>query len=183
MIGSWIGAALLGAMVNASPRLARNLAIPYAVLEGFVLGLFSRVFDESTHGIVLQAVLTTVAVFAAMLALYSSRRFRLTPRLSRGIIAGTAGVSLVYFVGFIAFLVSPDRVTFMSSPTPLGIGISLFCAVVATCNFLLDFDFIERGAAEGIRKEWEWFGAFAVVVTLLWLYIEVVKLVGKLRDL
>lgn len=183
-IGWMIGTMLVGfvlAMICAfKPPMARILGIPYAIAEGVFLGIISHAYDAQTQGIALQAVVATGGVFAMMLALYGFRILRVTPRMTKGIIAATFGVLALYLVSFIASLFT-DGGNFMNSTSLLSIGISLLVVGIAAFNLLLDFDFIERGVAEGLPKEMEWFGAFGLVVTLVWLYLEMLRLLSKLN--
>jgi uncharacterized YccA/Bax inhibitor family protein len=161
------------------PHLAKFTALPYALAEGFVLGAISHLYDVQTNGIVIQAIIATVGVFAVMLLLYGLRVLRATPRFTKGVIAATVGVAAIYLVGFIAQLFGADLDIF-GSTSLLSIGFSLAVVAIASMNLILDFDFIERGTAEGLPKDMEWYGAFGLVVTVVWLYLELLRLLSKL---
>ena len=163
------------------PRLARFTGPLYAVIEGLFLGAISHVYNLSYGGIVVQAVGLTVAVFAIVLFLYATRIIKVTDRLRMGIVAATGAVFLVYMVSLVLRLFGAD-VPFIHDATPFGILISLVVVVIAAMNLLLDFDFIEQGAAKGAPKYMEWYGAFGLVVTIVWLYLELLRLLSKLRS-
>lgn len=181
---AWIGV-LAGvgiALVLAfKPALARVLAPVYALAQGFFVGAISRMFEEFYDGIVVQAAGITVAVAAAMLVLYRSGVIKVTDRFRRIIITATLGVMAFYLVSFVISMFG-GSVSFLSSPSLFGIGFSVFVAGLAAMNLALDFDFIERGAREGLPKHFEWFAAFGLLVTLVWLYLEVLRLLAKLRE-
>jgi uncharacterized YccA/Bax inhibitor family protein len=163
------------------PTLARITAPLYAVAEGLVLGAISAAFEAQFEGIVLQAVALTIGVFATMLVLYATGRIRVTPRLRTGIIAATGAVCLVYFVS-ILFSIFGSGVPFIHDSGPIGIGFSLLVVGIAAMNLTLDFDFIERAEEAGAPRHLEWFAALGLVVTLVWLYLELLRLLAKLRS-
>ena len=163
------------------PHLAKFTALPYALVEGYVVGAISHLYDVQFNGIVIQAVIATVGVFAVMLLLYGLRILRATPRFTKGVIAATCGVALIYLVGFIFQLFGSD-IDIFHSTSLLSIGFSLVVVVIASMNLILDFDFVERGTAEGLSKDMEWYGAFGLIVTVVWLYLEILRLLSKLRS-
>lgn len=182
----WIWAALLGALVLAMvtifrPQSAHVTAPLYAVLEGLALGAISHVFEFEFDGIVLQAIVATFGVAATMLFLYRSGRIRVTPRFVKGVIGATFGILIVYVVGWIASLFGAD-VRFWSEPTPLGILVTVGIVVIAALNLILDFAFIEQAAAEEVPRQWEWYFAFGLVLTLVWLYLELLRLLALLQS-
>ncbi|MDH4144009.1 MAG: Bax inhibitor-1/YccA family protein [Acidimicrobiia bacterium] len=181
----WLIVALLGGLGLAfytafRPRHARYTAPAYALVEGLVVGAISHVYESLYDGIVVQAALATAGVFAAMLFLYSQRIVRVTDRLRRGIVAATFGVLAVYLVGFVASLFG-SGLSFINSPSLLGIGFSVVVAGIAAFNLLLDFDFIERGSEAGAPAYMNWYGAFGLLVTVVWLYLELLRLLSKLQ--
>ncbi len=183
---AWLWGAMIGgfviAMVTAfKPGLARVTALPYAALQGVVVGMISHIYDVQTKGIVLQAVIATMAVFAAMLGLYSFRVIRATPKFRKAVIAATLGILVLYAVGWIASLFGAN-LTFWSEPSALGIGISVVIVIVAAMNLILDFDLIERGVAAKAPASMDWYGAFGLIVTLVWLYLEMLRLLSKLQQ-
>jgi uncharacterized YccA/Bax inhibitor family protein len=165
------------------PHLARYLAPVYAIAEGFFLGSISRMYETYYDGIVVQAAGATVAVFAVMLALYRTRIIKVTERFRTVVTTATLGVMLFYGVCLLVRLFAgSDSISFLSSPSLLGIGFSVLVAGLAAFNLALDFDFIERGARQGLDERFEWYAAFGLLVTIVWLYLELLRLLAKLRD-
>lgn len=162
------------------PRLARFTAPVYALLEGALLGAISALYNTAYDGIVVQAVALTIGVFAVMLFLFSTRVVKVTDKLRAGIVAATGAILLVYVANLILSLFGSE-LPFLHSTGPLGIGISLLIVGVASFNLLLDFDFVERGVEAGAPRHMEWYAAFALLVTLIWLYLELLRLLSKLR--
>jgi uncharacterized YccA/Bax inhibitor family protein len=179
-----VGAALIGFGLALATILRRQwspLTAPlYALVEGVVLGAVSRAFEADFPGIVLQAVSLTFGVLAGLLLVYSSRLIRVTQNFRLGVAAATLGILLVYLASFVLGLFGV-RVPFLDDASPVGILISLVIVVVAALNLVLDFDFIERGAEAGAPGYMEWYGAFGLLVTLVWLYLELLRLLSKLR--
>jgi uncharacterized YccA/Bax inhibitor family protein len=132
---------------------------------------------------VVQAAGATVAVFAVMLVLYRTRIIKVTQRMRKIVVTATIGVMVFYGISMIIRLFAgADSVSYLSSPSLLGIGFSILVAGLAAFNLALDFDFIERGAKEGLDKNFEWFAAFGLLVTIIWLYLELLRLFAKLRE-
>ncbi len=183
--GWLIGAMLVGlgiAIVTIfRPKLARFTGPVYAVVEGLLLGAISHVFYLQYDGIVVQAVGLTMGVFAVMLFLYATRVIKVTDKLRMGIVAATGAVMVVYLVSLVARLFGAEF-PFIHDTGPLGILFSLAVVVIASLNLVLDFDFIDRGASQGAPKYMEWYGAFGLIVTLVWLYLELMRLLAKLRS-
>jgi uncharacterized YccA/Bax inhibitor family protein len=182
----WLLPALLGAFVVAmvtifKPRLSPYTAPAYAALEGLVLGAVSALYELNYKGIVLQAVLLTGAVFAIMLVLYSKRIVTVDDRMRRGIIAATGAVMVVYLVTIVARIFGAD-IPMIHESGPVGILFSLVVVGIASANLLLDFDLIETGIRNQAPKYMEWYGAFGLLVTLVWLYLELLRLLSKLRS-
>lgn len=170
---------LIAALVTSFvPKVAFITAPLYAIFEGLALGAISAAFDAEYPGIVLNAVLITVGTLFAMLLLYVTRIVKVTPSFRTGIIMATFAIMLVYLFDFILGFFGVN-VPFIHESGLIGIGISLFVVVIAALNLLLDFDFIEQGASYGAPKQMEWYGAFGLMVTLVWLYLEVLKLLSK----
>jgi uncharacterized YccA/Bax inhibitor family protein len=153
----------------------------YAACQGLLLGAVSRLFDLRFPGIAFQAVSFSIATLLVMLVLYGTRMIRVTEKLRAGIIAATCAVCLAYFVAFILRLFHV-HVPFLYDSSPLSIGISLFVVGLAAFNLLLDFDFIERQSYNSAPKWMEWYGAFGLMVTLIWLYLEILRLLAKLQS-
>ncbi len=181
----WLLIPLLAALGVAiltifKPKLARFTSPLYALLEGLALGAISHVYEAQWNGIVLQAVGLTVGVLSIMLFLYGTRVIKVTDKLRTGIICATGAVFVVYLIAMVLSLFGV-RVSFLNDGGPLAILFSLVIVGIAAMNLVLDFDFIERGAAAGAPKYMEWFGAFGLLVTLVWLYLELLRLLGNLR--
>lgn len=153
----------------------------YAVAQGIFVGAISKMFDAAYSGIVLQAVGATLGVFGVMLFLYRTRIIRVTDKFRRIIIGATLGVMVFYLASFV-FSLFGANISFFTSSSPLSIGFSLLVAGLAAFNLTLDFDFIERGEQMGLPRRMEWFAAIGLLVTLVWLYLEILRLLAKLRD-
>jgi uncharacterized YccA/Bax inhibitor family protein len=184
----------IGALVVAMITIFRPTAAPitapiYAALEGVLLGTISKVYDltfgarfEGQYGgIALQAVMLTCGVLVVMLFIYGTRLIRVTAKLQAGIIAATGALCLFYLVTMLLALFGV-HMPMLFSATPLGIGLSLFVVGLAAFNLLLDFDFIEKAAYAGAPKYMEWYGAFGLMVTLIWLYLEILRLLALLAQ-
>jgi uncharacterized YccA/Bax inhibitor family protein len=171
----------LAILLRFKPHLAKIIAPIYAIVEGLVVGSISRVYETYYNGIVVQAAGATVAVFAVMLLLYRTRIINVTERFRKVVVTATMGVMVFYGVSLLINLFG-GSVSFLSSPSLLGIGFSVLVAGLAAFNLALDFDFIERGAKQGLDKKFEWYAAFGLLVTIIWLYLELLRLLSKLRE-
>ena len=163
------------------PKASPFVAPLYAVAEGIFLGAISKVFESQWSGIVFQAILATIAVFFATLALYVFGVVKVTRRFQMIVIGATAGVFVLYFGSLLLSLFGAD-ISFINSPSPLGIAISVIICVIASMNLFLDYEFISQASKNGAPKYMEWYGAFGLMVTLVWLYLEVLRLLAKLRS-
>ena len=152
----------------------------YALLEGLVVGGLSAIFEVAYPGIVVQAVGLTFGVLAAMLLAYRSGLIQATEKFKLGVIAATGGIALLYLVSMVMSMFGKP-IGFIHEGGTFGILFSLFVVVIAALNLVLDFDLIKQGAEQGAPKRMEWYGAFALTVTLIWLYLEILRLLGKLR--
>jgi uncharacterized YccA/Bax inhibitor family protein len=183
---SAIGGLIVAMITIFRPTAAPITAPLYAALEGVFLGAISRIYDVAlAHkypgGVALQAVMLTCGVLFVMLFIYGTRLVRVTEKLQAGIIAATGALALFYLVTMLLSLFHVQMPLIFSS-SPLGIGFSLLVVGLAAFNLLLDFDFIEKAAYAGAPKYMEWYGAFGLMVTLIWLYLEVLRLLAKLSD-
>jgi uncharacterized YccA/Bax inhibitor family protein len=174
-----IGGLIAALVTSFRPKSAAISAPVYAVLQGVFLGGISAIFESSYSGIVMRAVALTLGVFVVMLMLYRSRVIKVTDKFRMGVLAATGGIALVYLASFIAGLFGVN-VSFLHDSSTLSIGISLVVVGVAALNLMLDFDFIEKASGSGAPKHMEWFGAFGLMVTLIWLYLELLRLLSKL---
>ena len=179
LVGILVGFACAIA-VYFRPMWAKVLAPIYAVGEGFFLGVISKAYDGYQNGIVVQAVGATLGVFAVMLVLYRTKIIKVTDKFRRIVITATMGLMVFYLFSFILNLFG-GGVSFLHSTSLLSIGFSIFAAGLAAMNLAIDFDFIEKGVKQGLPKGMEWFAAFALVITLVWLYLELLRLLSKLQ--
>jgi uncharacterized YccA/Bax inhibitor family protein len=181
-VGLFVGIGLTF-LLMFKPHLAKFIAPIYAIAEGFFVGAISRAYDVAYDGIVLQAVGATMAVFAVMLVLYRTRIIKVTERMRSVIVTATIGVMVFYGISMLLNLFGVGGgVSFINSPSLLGIGLSVLISGLAAFNLLLDFDFIERGSEQRLHKDFEWFAAFGLLVTIIWLYLEMLRLLAKLRE-
>ncbi len=180
----------IGAFAVAVVTILRPVSAPwsapiYAACEGVLLGAISQVVELRYHermpGIALQAVCLTCGVLFVMLALYATRIIRVTEKLTMGIVAATGAVAIFYLVAMVARMFGYE-VPLIHSSSTFGIGFSLFVIGLAAFNLLLDFDFIERAAESSAPRYMEWYGAFGLMVTLVWIYLEVLRLLRKMAD-
>jgi uncharacterized YccA/Bax inhibitor family protein len=180
MIGS-IGGFVLALVTIFKKSWAPVTAPLYAAAEGLALGSISAMFEVRYHGIAFQAMALTFGVLAVMLVAYKTKAIRATEGFKLGVIAATGAIALVYLLSMVLGMFGV-HMGFMYSSGPLGIGISLVVVVIAALNLVLDFDVVEQGARAGAPKYMEWYGAFGSLVTLVWLYLEILRLLAKLND-
>jgi len=155
----------------------------YAVVEGLALGAISMGFENMFPGIAFQAIYLTCGIFLTLLFLYKFRIINATENFKLGLVAATGGIFLVYLTSFImSFFGASIPIMNPLNGSIISIGFSLFVVVIAALNLVLDFDFIEEGAENGAPKYMEWYSAFGLMVTLVWLYLEILKLLSKLRS-
>jgi uncharacterized YccA/Bax inhibitor family protein len=181
LIGGVLGG-FVAAMVTVFKKEWAPITAPiYALLEGLVLGAISSIFEARFPGIVIQAVGLTFGTLFALLFAYKSGVIKATENFKLGIVAATGGIALVYLAGFVLGFFGIS-IPYIHGSGPIGILFSLFVVVIAALNLVLDFDFIEQGAAMGAPKYMEWYAAFGLLVTLIWLYMEILRLLSKLRE-
>jgi uncharacterized YccA/Bax inhibitor family protein len=164
------------------PNLAKILGPVYAIAYGFAVGAISKGYETFYDGIVVQAVLATASVFAVMLVLYRTRIIKVTDKFRRTVIIATLGVMVLYLFSFVLSLFGTTLPFLDGSNMLMSIAFSLFVCGLAAANLALDFDFIERGINSGLPKAYEWVGALGLVVTLVWLYLEILRLISYLRN-
>ena len=179
MVGA-LGGLVVGLIISFKADLAPYLAVPYAALEGLAIGGISAVFERRFPGIAIQAVGLTFAVLAVMLVAYKLNIIRATERFRAIVIGATGAIALVYVISMVLGLFHVQT-PFLNSASPLGIIVSLVIVGVAALNLILDFDFIESGAAQGAPRYMEWYAAFGLLVTMVWLYMEILRLLSKMR--
>lgn len=183
---AWFIAPLFGALGLAiatiiKPMWARITAPLYAVTEGIVVGAISKIYENQFDGIVTQAVIATIGVFAVMLFLFASRIIKVTDKLRMVIVGATLAIGVVYLFDFVMRLFNSEF-PFLHDTGGMGILISVVIVGVAAFNLLLDFDFIERGTAARAPKAMEWYAGFGLLLTLVWLYLELLRLLSKLQQ-
>lgn len=181
MIGGLV-VGLITAMITIFKKSWSPITAPiYAAAEGLFLGGLSSYFEARYPGIAFQAVGLTFGTLFGLLFAYRTGIIRATENFKLGIFAATSGICLLYFVGFVMSFFGAG-IPYIHEAGMIGIGFSLFVVVIAALNLVLDFDFIEQGAAHGAPKYMEWYGAFGLLVTLVWLYIEILRLLAKLNS-
>ena len=177
---AWIGAALTGlvlGLVISFMRMANPaLVVAYALIEGVFVGMVSKFFESLYDGIVIQAATATFGVFFLMAVLYRARVIRATPKFVKAMIAVMAGLFAVMLINFV--LAMFDINTGLRDGSPLAIGFSLVCIVVASLSFILNFNEIEEGVRMGLPQRYSWTAAFGILVGLVWLYIEILRLLS-----
>ena len=182
----WVWGGVIGGFVVAMVTTFKPVWAPYttplyAALEGLALGGISYVFEQMYPGIVAQAIFLTFGTLGALLFAYRSGIIRATENFKLGVFAATGGIGLVYLLSFVLGFFGISVPLIHSSGT-FGILFSVFVVVIAALNLVLDFDFIEQGAERGAPKYMEWYGAFGLLVTLVWLYLEILRLLAKLQS-
>ncbi|HEY9255089.1 MAG TPA: Bax inhibitor-1/YccA family protein [Stenotrophomonas sp.] len=181
MLGGAIGGFILAMVTIFKMQWAPITAPLYAIVEGFFLGSISAVFEARFNGIVFQAVLLTFGTLFALLFAYRSGWIKATENFKLGVMAATGGIALVYLATIVLNLFGVSM-PYIHDSGVIGIGFSLFVVVIAALNLVLDFDFIESGVAQRAPKYMEWYGAFGLMVTLVWLYLEFLRLLSKLQS-
>ncbi|HZP06552.1 MAG TPA: Bax inhibitor-1/YccA family protein [Terracidiphilus sp.] len=180
MIGAFGG--LIFAFVTIFKKEWAAVTAPiYALLEGMVLGGLSAIFEVRYPGIAIQAVSLTFGTLLVLLLAYRSGLIRVTDKLRLGIVAATGGIMLFYLAEMLLGFFGVHFIT-VNSAGPIGILFSLFVVGIAALNLVLDFDFVERGVSYGVPKYMEWYGAFGIMVTLVWLYLEMLRLLSKINS-
>ncbi len=181
MWGGAIGGLVVCIVLVFKKEWAYFLAPIYALLEGLFVGGISAMYEAIFNGIVVQAVLLTIGTLAGLLAAYRSGWIKATENFKLGIFAATSGIALVYLISF-GMRMFGMNIPYIHDNGLIGIGFSLFVVVIAALNLVLDFDFIEQGAEQKAPKFMEWYAAFGLMVTLIWLYIEFLRLLSKLMS-
>ena len=182
MIGGLIGGLIFGLITSFKPTIAMYTAPIYALCEGLFLGgLSAQAQVMAGQAIVIQAVALTFGILLALLVVYRLGLIKATENFKLGVAAATGGIFLAYLATIVLGLFGVS-VPFIHESGMIGIGFSLFVVVIASLNLVLDFDFIENGAEQGAPKYMEWYAAFGLMVTLIWLYIEILRLLSKLQS-
>tara|TARA_B100000085_G_scaffold51714_1_gene45021 strand:+ start:1641 stop:2384 length:744 start_codon:yes stop_codon:yes gene_type:complete len=177
-----VGFVLALVTIFRSPAKAGSTAPLYALSQGIFLGGITMIFETQFPGIAIQAIGLTFGILASLLFCYKSGIIKPTENFRLMVFSATVGIGIVYLVSILINLFgSGKEVMMIHSSGPVGIGFSLFVVGIASLNLVLDFDFIEEGAEKGMPKYMEWYGAFSLMVTLIWLYMEILRLLAKLR--
>ncbi|MDZ4686520.1 MAG: Bax inhibitor-1/YccA family protein [Planctomycetaceae bacterium] len=179
MIGGLIGGLVFGLATSFVPTWAAVTAPLYALAEGLFLGGLTAVFEMRYPGIAIQGVSATFGTLFALLMAYQSGLIKATENFKLGVFAATGGIGVLYLAGFVLSFFGMS-IPFINEPNWFGIGFSAFVVVIAALNLVLDFDFIENAANNGAPKYLEWYGAYGLMVTLVWLYIEILRLLSKI---
>jgi uncharacterized YccA/Bax inhibitor family protein len=180
VLAGLIGGFIVALVTIFVPRLSPITAPIYAGLEGLLLGAISAAFEAQYPGLVIQALGLSVGVLAVMLFVYGTGIIRATEKFKIGVVAATGAICLVYLVDVVASLFG-TRLPFIHESGAVGIGFSLVVVVIAALNLIVDFDFIERGVKLQAPTYMEWYGGFSLLVTLVWMYLEILRLLAKLR--
>ena len=180
-IGVLVVAFVLAIVTIFNPKIAVITTPIYTAAQGVFLGAMSKAYENAWGGIVVTAILATVAVFIVMLVLFVTRTITVTNKLRSVIIGATLGIALFYFASLILALFGV-QIPFVWEGGVGGILFSVFVVGIAALNLLLDFDSIERGVAMGAPKYMNWYGAFGLMITIIWLYMEILRLLGKARS-
>lgn len=178
-----IGGLIVAFIIIFKKEWAPYLAPAYALLEGLFLGaisaMYNNAFGQKAPDLIMNAIGLTFGTAIAMYLLYSFKIIRATQKFKAIIITATLGIAIFYFITLILGMFNIN-VSFLSQGTTIGILFSLFVVAIAALNLILDFDMIERGAEAGAPKYMEWYGAFGLLVTIVWLYLEILRLLAKL---
>ena len=182
----WLFGGIFGGFIVALITIFKKQWSPitaplYSVLEGLALGGISAFFEARFPGIVIQAVTLTFGTLFCLLLAYKSGIIRATENFKLGVVAATGGIALIYIVTMILGFFG-IRMPYIHESGIIGIGFSAFVVIIAALNLVLDFDFIENGIQSGAPKFMEWYAAFGLMVTLIWLYLEILRLLAKLRN-
>jgi uncharacterized YccA/Bax inhibitor family protein len=182
MLVGAIGGFIVAIIMAFKREWAPYLAPAYGILEGLFLGaisaMYSFAFADKMPNIITNAVGLTIGTAVAMFLLYNFRIIKATERFKSVVMTATAGIAIFYLIVMVLHMFNVN-IPFMHDSSPLGIGISLFIVGIAALNLIMDFDMIERGAAQGAPKYMEWYGAFGLMVTLVWLYLEILRLLSR----
>ena len=183
----WVWGGAIGGLVLALVTVFKKQWAPvtaplYAAVEGLFIGAISAVFEQRFPGIVIQAVGLTFGTMAALLVAYRSGLIKATENFKLGVVAATGGIAQLYLVNIGMGLLGFEGMGFIHDSGWMGIGFSAVVVVVAALNLVLDFDFIEQGVEQGAPKYMEWYAAFGLLVTLVWLYLEILRLLSKLQS-
>jgi uncharacterized YccA/Bax inhibitor family protein len=179
--------AMLVALVLAIIVVFKKTTVPvispiYAFCEGLVLGAITLLFEKDYPGIAFNAIFLTITVLFCMLAAFKAGFIKATGKFRLMVAVSTIAICLLYVIELILSLCGVTGITFITASTPLGIAFSVFVVIIASLNLIIDFDMIEQGVSAGAPKYMEWYGAFALMITIVWLYLEILRLLSKIRN-
>jgi uncharacterized YccA/Bax inhibitor family protein len=181
-IGGICGFITVLVMVFTRPKNPAPGAVMYALFQGMFVGGFSFAYESAYSGIILQAGLGTVCIIGVMYFLWSTKIIKATPAFQAAIMSLTMAVAVLYVISFLLSMFTTVGVPFLHSSGPIGILVTLFILGVASFNLILDFHFIERGISNNSPKTGEWWAAFGLLVTVIWVYVEMLRLLSKIRN-
>jgi uncharacterized YccA/Bax inhibitor family protein len=179
LIALLITGIVLAIITSFNPKAAPITSPIYALVEGLLLGIISKMYSSFYNGIVAQAIIISIGIFLLTLFFYKTRIIKVTNKLRMGIVIATMGIALTY-VADIVFSFFGTHIPFITDSGLIGIAFSLFVVIIASLNFLLDFDYIERVSQLNAPKYMEWYLGFSIIVTFVWLYLEVLRLLSKI---
>jgi uncharacterized YccA/Bax inhibitor family protein len=184
--GVAIGAGLVGLalslVISFRRQISPALVVVFAAVEGLFVGSISRIYEDAFAGVVVQALLGTGLVFVSMLAAYRSRRLRATPRMARIVYGVLTGVVLISLADLVIRATTGSHMPIINDPSPVGILFSVVVLGVAALQFILDFDYIERAIAARAPRREAWRAAFGLLIGFIWVYLEMLRLISKLRQ-
>ena len=181
-IGGICGFITVLVMVFTRPKNPAPGAVMYALFEGMFVGGFSFAYESAYSGIILQAGLGTVCIIGVMYFLWSTKIIKATPAFISVVVSLTMAIAALYVISFLLSMFTTVGVPFLHSSGPIGILVTLFILGVASFNLILDFHFIERGISNNSPKTGEWWAAFGLLVTVIWVYFEMLRLLSKIRN-
>jgi len=172
------------ALITIFKKTWAPITVPvYALLEGALLGGISFIYNSAYEGIVTNAIFLTTGIFLVLLMIYKTGLIKPSENFKLGIVAATGGVALIYLINFVMSMFGSSMgIMDVANASLFSIGFSIVVVIIAALNLVLDFDFIEEAAEQGAPKYMEWYGAFGLLVTLIWLYLEILRLLAKLNS-
>ncbi len=181
VVGGLVVSLIAGLAMSFRPQWSAMLAPIYAVAEGAVMGAISAFYEAQFHGIVFQAICLTLGTLFSLLTMYRTGIIKATENFKLGVFAATGGIAMLYLVSMLMNMFH-YQMPYLHSNGLIGIGINVVVVIVAALNLVLDFDFIEEGAKRGAPKYMEWYAGYGLLVTLVWLYVEFLRLLSKLNS-
>lgn len=181
MIGGALGGFILAIVTVSKKEWSPVTSVLYALAEGLFLGGISAIFEAQFPGIVIQAVALTFGTAGCLLIAYKSGLIQPSENFKLGVVAATGGIAAIYMITIVLGFFGVSM-PYIFGNGWIGIGFSVFVVIIAALNLVLDFDFIEQGAKNGVPKFMEWYAAFGLMVTLIWLYVEILRLLAKVNS-